>query len=152
MIATDTSPPPLGQSLSDEELMGQLAAGRQDALGPLHGRYASLVFNLAARKLDRATAEEIAQDVFVAVWRKAGTFDPTRGTFRTWVLQIAHFRVINELRQRGRRPASNRTRKASASRACPSPALAPPRRPRGSTAAASCARPSRRCRLPSDRR
>ena len=104
MSATDTSPPPLGPSLSDEELMGQLAAGRQDALGPLHGRYASLVFNLAAQTLDRATAEEIVQDVFVAVWRKAGTFDPARGTFRAWVLRIAHLRVLNELRRRGRRP------------------------------------------------
>ena len=104
MSATDTSPPPLGPSLSDEELMGQLAVGRQDALGPLHGRYASLVFNLAAQTLDRATAEEIVQDVFVAVWRKAGTFDPARGTFRAWVLRIAHLRVLNELRRRGRRP------------------------------------------------
>src|SRR5271165_5985423 len=104
MSATDTSPPPLGPSLTDEELMGQLAAGRQDALGPLHGRYASLVFNLAAQTLDRATAEEIVQDVFVAVWRKAGTFDPARGTFRAWVLRIAHLRVLNELRRRGRRP------------------------------------------------
>src|SRR5271165_6210370 len=104
MSATDTSPSPLGPSLSDEELMSQLAAGRQDALGPLHGRYASLVFNLAAQTLDRATAEEIVQDVFVAVWRKAGTFDPARGTFRAWALRIAHLRVLNELRRRGRRP------------------------------------------------
>jgi len=104
MSATDTSFPPSGPSLSDEELMGQLAAGRQDALGPLHGRYASLVFNLAAQTLDRATAEEIVQDVFVAIWRKAGTFDPARGTFRAWVLRIAHLRVLNELRRRGRRP------------------------------------------------
>ena len=104
MSATDTSHPPSGPSLSDEELMGQLAAGRQDALGPLHGRYASLVFNLAAQTLDRATAEEIVQDVFVAVWRKAGTFDPARGTFRAWVLRIAHLRVLNELRRCGRRP------------------------------------------------
>jgi RNA polymerase sigma-70 factor (ECF subfamily) len=104
MNAIDASPPPLDPSLSDEELMGQLAAGRQEALGPLHGRYATLVFNLAARTLDRATADEVVQDVFVAVWRKAGTFDPARGSFRAWVLQIAHFRVINELRQRGRHP------------------------------------------------
>jgi RNA polymerase sigma-70 factor, ECF subfamily len=101
MSAADTShSDPI---LSDEELMSQLAAGRQDALGPLHGRYASLIFNLAAQTTGSATAEEIVQDVFVAVWRKAGTFDPARGTFRTWVLRIAHLRVLNELRRRGRR-------------------------------------------------
>jgi RNA polymerase sigma-70 factor (ECF subfamily) len=94
---------PNSASLSDEDLMRQLAAGRQEALGPLHGRYASLVFNLAAQTIDRATAEEIVQDVFVAVWRKAGTFDPARGSFRAWVLRIVHVHVLNELRRRGRR-------------------------------------------------
>ena len=101
MSAADTSHSDPIQS--DEELMSQLAAGRQDALGPLHGRYASLVYNVAAQTIGGATAEEIVQDVFVAVWRKAGTFDPSRGTFRAWVLRIAHLRVLNELRRRGRR-------------------------------------------------
>jgi RNA polymerase sigma-70 factor (ECF subfamily) len=89
--------------LSDEELMSQLAAGRQEALGPLHGRYASLVYNVAAQTIGGAAAEELVQEVFVAVWRKAGTFNPARGTFRAWVLRIAHLRVVNELRRRGRR-------------------------------------------------
>jgi RNA polymerase sigma-70 factor (ECF subfamily) len=91
-------------SPSDEELMSRLAEGRRDALGPLHGRYASLIFDLAQRSIGRTAAEEIVQDVFVAVWRKAGTFDPARGTFRSWVLRITHLRVLNELRRRGRRP------------------------------------------------
>src|SRR3954465_8115224 len=101
MSAADTSHP--DGNVSDEELMSQLAAGRQDALGPLHGRYASLVYNVAAQTIGGAPAEEIVQDVFVAVWRKAGTFDPARGNFRAWVLRIAHLRVLNELRRRGRR-------------------------------------------------
>jgi RNA polymerase sigma-70 factor (ECF subfamily) len=91
------------KSLSDEELMSHLASGRQEALGPLHGRYASLVYNVAAQTIGGASAEEIVQDVFVAVWRKAGAFDPARGNFRGWVLRIAHLRVLNELRRRGRR-------------------------------------------------
>jgi len=93
-----------GQDPSDEELMSRLASGRRDALGPLHGRYAALIFDIAARSLGRAEAEEIVQDVFVAVWRKAATFDPARGSFRSWALRIAHLRVLNELRRRGRRP------------------------------------------------
>jgi RNA polymerase sigma factor (sigma-70 family) len=101
MSATDTAHS--DPNVSDEELMSQLAAGQQDALGPLHGRYASLVYNVAAQTIGGATADEIVQDVFVAVWRKAGTFDPARGTFRAWVLRIAHLRVLNELRRRGRR-------------------------------------------------
>jgi RNA polymerase sigma-70 factor (ECF subfamily) len=90
--------------VSDEDLMRQLAAGRQDALGPLYSRYAARIFSLAGHSLDRATAEEIVQEVFLAVWRKAATFVPDRGTFRAWLFQIAHYRILNELRRRSRRP------------------------------------------------
>ena len=89
---------------SDEELMQQLAAGRQEPLGTLYTRYAARIFGLAAQSLDRATAEEIVQEVFLAVWRNAGTFTPERGTFRPWVFQIAHHRILNELRRRSRHP------------------------------------------------
>jgi RNA polymerase sigma-70 factor (ECF subfamily) len=104
MTSAETGQSADGQAPSDEELMGRLAAGRADALGPLHGRYAPLIFHLAARSLGAAAAEEVVQEVFLAVWRKADTFDPARGSFRSWALQIAHFRVLNELRRRGRQP------------------------------------------------
>jgi RNA polymerase sigma-70 factor (ECF subfamily) len=95
---------PSAEDSSDEELMAQLAAGQTEALGPLHSRHAALVFGLAARSLDRETAEEISQEVFLAVWRHAATFDLARGSFRAWVVRIAQTRVLNELRRRGRRP------------------------------------------------
>src|SRR4029077_15343637 len=53
---------------------------------------------------DGATANDICQEVFLAVWRNASTFDPARGTVRAWLLQIAHFRTLNELRRQGRPP------------------------------------------------
>lgn len=90
--------------LSDEELVRQLAAGQHESLGRLYRRYASIIFNMAARALDRDAAEEIVQDVFLAIWRRAAVFTPERGTFRAWVLQIAHFRILNEIRRRRRRP------------------------------------------------
>ena len=89
---------------SDQELMRSLAAGSEEALQPLYARYAPLVFGLASHSLDRATAEEIVQDVFLAVWRNASQYDPARGPLRPWLLQIAHFRILNELRGRSRRP------------------------------------------------
>src|SRR4051794_14214719 len=89
---------------SDEELLRQLNAGQQDALGPLYSRYAPLIFSLAAQSLDRVGAEEIVQDVFLTVWRRAETFDPERGTFKSWALQIAHHRIVTELPSRSRRP------------------------------------------------
>ena len=89
---------------SDEELMRRLATGEADALGPLYSRYVRLVFAIASQTLDHSAAEDLVQEVFLVVWRKASTFDPSRGTFRPWLLEIAHTRVVNELRRRGRRP------------------------------------------------
>ena len=89
---------------TDEDLIIRVAAGSQDALGPLYSRYARLVFGVAAQTLERAAAEEIMQEVFLVVWRRAELFDRTRGTFRSWLLQITHFRVLNELRRRSRQP------------------------------------------------
>ncbi len=89
---------------TDEELMRRVAERRQDHFQSLYTRYAPLVYHLAAQTLDAAAAEEIVQDVFLTVWRKADLFDPQRGAFRPWLLQIAHFRIINELRRRSRRP------------------------------------------------
>jgi RNA polymerase sigma factor (sigma-70 family) len=98
------NPNPIDWDITDEELMRLLAVGRQDALGPLHERYAPQIFGLAARSLGPEAAEEVSQEIFLAVWQHAATFDPARGSFRTWVLQITRTRIINELRRRGRRP------------------------------------------------
>jgi len=94
----------LDPTLTDEELMDVLARGGQEALGPLYGRYAGLIFHVAAQRLDRAAAEEIVQDVFLSIWRAAATFDSTRGSFRPWVLRLTDWRVLSELRRRKRRP------------------------------------------------
>ncbi len=88
----------------DEELVRDVADRAPDALTPLYTRYAPLVFHIASQSLDPAAAEDIVQDVFLAVWRKAATFDPRRGRFRPWLMQIAHFRILNELRRRSHRP------------------------------------------------
>src|SRR5262249_14573391 len=100
LLGPTTSPAPD----SDEQLVARLAAGQPEALGPLYERYARLVLHLAARSLDRPAAEEIVQDVFLEVWRTAAAFDAGRGSFRAWLLQPAHWRVLNELRRRSRRP------------------------------------------------
>src|SRR5205823_10029957 len=88
----------------DDEVMRRVAAGSADALGLLHRRFARLILAIAARSLDRAAAEDLVQEVFLAVWRNAGRFDPERGSVRTWILQIAHFRLLNERRRRSRQP------------------------------------------------
>ncbi len=88
----------------DEQCMLELANNKPEALKPLFARYAPLVFHMATQSLDPGTAEEIVQDVFLSVWRKSQGFDPKRGAFRPWLMQIAHYRILNELRTRSRRP------------------------------------------------
>lgn len=89
---------------SDEMLAAQVAGGSHEALQALHQRYAPLVFHVACKSLDRPAAEEITQDVFLALWTRAASFDAARGALKPWLLQIAHHRIVNELRSRSRRP------------------------------------------------
>src|SRR4051794_15674774 len=76
----------LASILSDEELMARLANEDPDALGPLYTRYVRLVFTIASQSLDHSAAEDLVQEVFLVVWRRASTFDPARGPFRAWIL------------------------------------------------------------------
>jgi RNA polymerase sigma-70 factor (ECF subfamily) len=99
-----TPRPPSEANEADEELAARLAAGDQDTLAVLYQRYARHIFNVAVQSLDPAAAEDVAQDVIFEVWRNAGAFNAGQGSFRAWVLQLAHWRVLNELRRRSRRP------------------------------------------------
>jgi len=92
---------------SDEDLVDRLREGNQGALATLFARYAPLVFHIASQSLGVSAAEEIVQEVFFSVWRRVESFDRKRGAFRPWLLQVAHFRVLNELRSRRRRPKSD---------------------------------------------
>ena len=92
------------KEISDEALMSDLASGQQDAIGLLYARYAPTIHGMAAQALGRPTAEDIVQDVFIAVWKNAAAYDPKLGPVRPWLLQIAHFRIANELRRKSRRP------------------------------------------------
>lgn len=58
--------------------------------------------------VDDAAAEDLTQDVFSVVWRRAGQFDPRQGALATWIFTIARNRRIDVLR-RERRPAPDPT-------------------------------------------
>src|SRR6266849_4051737 len=96
------------ETRTDEELMLELARGRHEALGSLYSRHSRLVFYLALQSLDRPAAEELVQEVFLTIWRGASAFDPEQGSFRPWLLRLAHWRILNELRRRQRRPLERR--------------------------------------------
>lgn len=76
--------------------MARIAQGDAAALGELYDRYGRTVFGVLYRLLGMPEpAEEVAQDAFHAVWRRAGTYRPDRGSVRTWLLAIARNAAID---------------------------------------------------------
>ena len=95
------------ESLGDDNLLTLIAHGDKDALECFYERYSTQVFSLARYMLkDEAIAEEIAQDVFLAVWQKASTFKANRGSPKGWLMSITHHRVIDHVRSAKRARAS----------------------------------------------
>ena len=88
---------------TDADLTSRVAGGDAEALEELYVRYSQPVFGMSYSMLrDHATAEDVTQEVFVALWTRADRFDPARGEFRHWFLHLAHNRIVDELRRRRR--------------------------------------------------
>ena len=89
---------------SDVELLHAVARGDEAALARLYDGYRVILFGLLVRILNsREEAEDILQDVFIQVWRRAKDFDETRGRPFTWLVTLARSRAIDRLRQLGAR-------------------------------------------------
>ena len=88
----------------DAALLARIAGGDPAALGELYDRYGRVVFGVLYRLLGSPEpAEEVTQDAFHAVWRKAATYRTDRGAVRTWLLAIARTAAIDWRRTKGRR-------------------------------------------------
>jgi RNA polymerase sigma-70 factor, ECF subfamily len=84
---------------SDEQLMARIAARDELALGILHDRYRTLAFSVALRVVgDPARAEDVVQDAFLSVWRRAGSYAPGRGSAKTWLSSVVRNRAIDVVR------------------------------------------------------
>ena len=107
---------------TDEQLVVALTRGETWAMTAIYDRYARLVYSLALRMLnDRAAAEEVVQEVFVKVWRRAREYDAPRGKFSAWLTGIAHHHAIDELRRRRARPIASEDEDALADIAAATP-------------------------------
>ena len=79
---------------SDEDLMVWVQAKNPKGLDLLYTRYSRLVFGIALRILnDRSEAEEVVQEAFFTLYQKAGLFNPSKGSAKGWVVQIAFSRA-----------------------------------------------------------
>lgn len=88
-----------GASVTDDDLLRQVARGDQAAFAAVYDRYAGVVFGVIRRVVrDPAQSEEVAQEVMVEAWRTAVRFDPDRGSVRTWLCTMAHRRAVDRVR------------------------------------------------------
>src|SRR3989442_10119628 len=98
------------------------AGGDRAALRLVYQDTSAKLFGVCLRILkDRSEAEDVLQDVYVTVWRKAATFDPGRASPITWMVAIARNRAIDRLRARG---AGGRLQPIEAAHAVSDPAPA----------------------------
>lgn len=89
----------------DEQLLIGLKAGDPDAARALYDAYGGGIYAFARHRTnDEGLAREIVQDVMTNVWRSAPSFDPERGSLRSWIFQIARNAAADAGRKRRVRP------------------------------------------------
>ncbi len=94
VLATDSADST--ESPSDVELMRGVARGDRDALAGLYDRHAGLLTAIGHRILhSRREAEDVTHDVFLEVWRRAGTYDPAKASVKTWLVLIMRCRALD---------------------------------------------------------
>lgn len=91
---------PAADPLAD--LMSQVAGGNRAALQDLYRATSAKLFGVCLRILsNRDECEDVLQDVYITVWRRADRFDAARASVMTWMSTIARNRAIDRLRARG---------------------------------------------------
>src|SRR5262245_61058861 len=91
----------------DLRWMARIKDGDTDALRELIEAHQHRVIGTVAKMLgDDTDAEDIAQQVFIRLWKGAGRYEPT-AKFTTWLFKITRNLVFNELRRRKRHPAQS---------------------------------------------
>jgi len=87
-------------AVSDEALIGRIAAGEKFAMQVLFGRHHVRVYRFVLRFLrDHMLAEDVTNEVFLDVWRQADRFE-ARSAVSTWLLAIARFKALSALKRR----------------------------------------------------
>ena len=96
---------PVGQP-GDALLLRAIANKAIWATEVLYERYGHILYALAYRMIhDHQLAEDLVQDAFLAVWQRAASYSPQRGTVRDWLFSILHHRTIDHIRAMRHRPA-----------------------------------------------
>ena len=91
---------------SDAQLIQRMRSDDTgEAVRTLYRSYSGELYGFALNSLgERGAAEEIVQEVFTRAWRHAGSYDPGRGSVRTWLYQITRHAIIDARRRAAVRP------------------------------------------------
>ena len=85
-------------------MLDLLTRAEPEGIEMLYDRYSGLAYTLAYRVLnDAGAAEDVVQEAFLSIWRRASTYRSDRGSLRTWVCSIVHHRALDRLRGRSGR-------------------------------------------------
>jgi RNA polymerase sigma factor (sigma-70 family) len=91
---------PEGPEFRDRELIRRIGAGDEDAFRSLFRSFAPNALSLAQRVVRQPfLAEEIVQEVFLAVWRSPNAYEPERGSVKSWLLGMVHHRAVDAVRR-----------------------------------------------------
>ena len=89
--------------MEDRQIINLVASMDKDALEALYGRYSTSVYSLAMYMLrNEALAQEVTQEIFLNIWLKASSFNADRGEPRSWIMSVAHHKVVDLIRSRRR--------------------------------------------------
>ena len=89
---------------ADKALLRRCLAGEEGAFSLLYRRLSPSLFSMVYEILkDQKDAEDVLQEAFVQMWKKASTYDPQRSNVFTWSVMIARNKAIDRLRSRQRR-------------------------------------------------
>jgi RNA polymerase sigma-70 factor, ECF subfamily len=95
---------PAKELQSEIELLRQIGQGDRRSFEQLYERFSGVLFSIAYRMLNsQEAAEDVLQEVFVQIWKKAPTFDPARGRPMTWAVTLTRNKAIDLLRSAQRR-------------------------------------------------
>ncbi len=104
MQSQQETPSVPNNEMSDELLIHAIAGGAVWAMEPLYQRYSRILYSLVYRMVaDRQVAEDLLQDAFLSVWRRATSYSPQSGAVSSWLVSIVHHRTIDYLRAVRRR-------------------------------------------------
>ena len=84
---------------TDEYLISAICKGEESAIEVLYERYHRYAFSLAYRILrDPVASEDIVQDAFLSIWRKASSYQAQNGSVQSWIQAIVRHRAIDKIR------------------------------------------------------